>query len=97
MDDETNEQFEKLHAFLFDRVYTNSKAKREERKVDGILMGIFEHIKANPNCLPKEYNVIVERDGLERAIIDHIAGMSDHYAVEVYSKYFIPKSWELDV
>lgn len=97
MDAETNEQFEKLHAFLFDRVYKNPKAKSEESKVDGILMGIYEHIKANPNCLPKEYNVIVERDGFERAILDHIAGMSDHYAVEVYSKYFIPKSWELDV
>lgn len=97
MDDETSQNFNALHEFLFDRVYTNPIAKSEESKVEGILVGIFEHIKKNPEKLPTEYNVIVESEGLDRAILDHIAGMSDHYAVEVYNQYFIPKCWALDV
>lgn len=97
MDDETAQSFNELHRFLFDTVYTNPVAKGEESKVAGILTGIFEHIKQNPNKLPAEYNIIVEQEGLERAILDHIAGMTDHYAVEVYNQYFIPKSWAMDV
>ena len=97
MDDETNEQFEKLHDFLFERVYKNPKAKSEESKVDDILIGIYEHIKKNPQHLPEEYKVVAQRDGFERAILDHIAGMTDHYAVEVYKQFFIPKSWALDI
>lgn len=97
MDEETARSFNELHRFLFDKVYTNPVAKGEESKVSGILTGIFEHIRSNPNKLPAEYNVIVEQEGLERAILDHIAGMTDHYAVEVYNQYFIPKSWAMDV
>ena len=97
MDSEIWEQFDKLHSFLFERVYTNPIAKGEESKVAGILTGIYEHIIKNPNKLPAEYNVIVESEGLERAVLDHIAGMTDHYAIEVYKQFFIPKSWALDV
>lgn len=97
MDAETQTQFDRLHDFLFERVYKNPVAKGEESKVDGILTGIYEYIKKNPNRLPTEYSVVVERDGLDRAILDHIAGMTDHYAIEVYQRFFIPKSWALDV
>lgn len=97
MDSETERQFNSLHDFLFDRVYTNPVAKGEESKVAGVLTGIYEHIKKNPNKLPAEYKTIVETEGLDRAILDHIAGMTDHYAIEVYKQYFIPKSWAMDV
>ncbi len=97
MDFEILEQFDKLHNFLFERVYTNPIAKGEESKVAGILTGIYEHIIKNPDKLPSEYNVVVETEGLERAVLDHIAGMTDHYATQVYKQFFIPKSWTMDV
>lgn len=97
MDSETSAQFDKLHSFLFERVYTNPVAKGEESKVDGILIGIYEYIKKNPDKLPDEYKTIVDSEGLDRAILDHIAGMTDHYAIEVYKQFFIPKSWAMDV
>ncbi len=97
MDETTQNAFDRLHEFLFERVYKNPIAKGEESKVDGILIGLFEYFKKNPNRLPLEYGRLVEREGLDRAIIDHIAGMTDHYAVEMYKQFFIPKSWALDV
>ncbi len=97
MDSQTDHYFHKLHDFLFERVYTNPIAKGEESKVSGILTGIYEHIKKNPHKLPEEFKVIVETEGLDRAILDHIAGMTDHYAIEVYKQFFIPKSWAMDV
>ena len=97
MDETIKKSFDLLHDFLFDRVYTNPLAKGEESKVFGILNGIYEYILKNPSRLPEEYNPIVEREGLSRAIIDHIAGMTDHYALQIYKQYFIPKSWELEM
>ena len=34
-------------------------------------------------------------EGYERAACDYIAGMTDHYAVSLFSTIFIPKSWNL--
>ena len=96
-DNEMTAQFDKLHSFLFERVYTNPIAKGEESKVAGILIGIYEHIIKNPNKLPAEYNGIVETEGFERAVLDYIAGMTDHYATQVYKQFYIPKFWAMDV
>ena len=43
----------------------------------------------------EEYQRIIETDGLDRAICDYIAGMTDHYAVTVYSNIYIPKGWSI--
>jgi len=88
-------QFDKLHTFLFESVYRNPKAKSEENKVDGIIEGLFEYYMHNPeNKLSEEYLKIGERDGYERAVIDYIAGMTDHFAIMKFSEIYIPKSWE---
>lgn len=93
MDRETEQQFERLHDFLFERVYTNPVAKGEESKVSGVLSGIYRYITEHPKELPVEYGVIAEREGFSRAVVDYIAGMTDHYATEAYKRFFIPKAW----
>ena len=37
----------------------------------------------------------VEDDSKERVIADYIAGMTDHYAITVYSDMYIPKAWQI--
>ena len=37
----------------------------------------------------------IEFDGVERVVCDYIAGMTDHYAVTVYSNIYIPKGWSI--
>lgn len=96
MDSECKEVSDRLHAFLFDRVYTNPLAKGEESKVYGIVNGIYSYILNKPEELPPEYGIIVEREGMERAIVDYIAGMTDHYAIEVYKHFYVPKFWASD-
>lgn len=95
MDPLTFEMYNKLHQFLFENVYFNSKCKSEESKVQGIVSGLYEYYLKNPNALPKDLLFIVEKDGIENAVIDHIAGMTDIYAVSKYSDIYIPKSWGL--
>ncbi len=94
MDDTTANAYESLHKFLFDKVYRNPIVKAEETKVDGIVSGIYEYLVKNPDKLDNEYNIIREREGIERAAADYIAGMTDHFAVMTYSNIYIPKEWK---
>ena len=93
MDAATQEAFDRLHAFMFEAVYHNPVAKGEERKVDGLIEQMFTHFVAHPEQLPREYAAICESEGAPRAVCDYIAGMTDNYALDVYSWLFIPRSW----
>ncbi|MGI6279178.1 MAG: deoxyguanosinetriphosphate triphosphohydrolase [Acutalibacteraceae bacterium] len=95
MDEITYKYYEMLHDFLFDAVYTNPVAKSEERKVLGIIEGLFKYLIKNPEKMGDEYKLIWETEGKERAVVDYIAGMTDHYAITVYSDIYIPKAWSI--
>ncbi|MDO4608668.1 MAG: deoxyguanosinetriphosphate triphosphohydrolase [Clostridia bacterium] len=95
MDDTTNAAYEALHKFLFDTVYRNPIVKHEETKVDGMIGGIYDYFIKNPDKLSDEYDIIREHEGIERAVTDYIAGMTDHFAIATYSNIYIPKEWKI--
>ena len=82
-----------LRAFMFEHVYRNPVAKGEESKAQEMLLHLLEHYCRGPDRLPQEFQDIREREGVERAVCDYIAGMTDKYAVEKFSDAFIPISW----
>ena len=93
MSGEMNEIYELFHSFMYERVYYNPVAKGEESKVKGIISGIYEYYVNHSDKLPDDYKKIADRDGLQRAVCDYVAGMTDKYALEVYSNIFIPMAW----
>lgn len=95
MDPETQVAFDRLHDFMFDAVYVNPVAKREEGKVDGFVDRLFAYFLSHPDRLPSEYTAVREQEGVARAVCDYIAGMTDNYALEVYRGLFIPSGWTL--
>ncbi len=95
MDEGTEKYYDMLHEFLFDAVYRNPIAKAEEVKVFGIIEGIFNALYKNPEKMGKEFLTYLEKDSKERVIADYIAGMTDHYAITVYSDIYIPRSWQI--
>jgi len=95
MSDAMADVFDRFHNFMFDAVYRNPTVKGEERKVSGILEGIFAHFVKHPEELPPEFREIAHRDGLERAVCDYVAGMTDGYAMEVYGALFLPAAWRV--
>ena len=46
-----------------------------------------------PDALPEEYQRIAQQEDIDRAVCDYISGMSDGYAVDLYTELFIPKGW----
>lgn len=95
MDSETEKYYDMLHEFLFEAVYKNPAAKSEETKVFGIMEGLFDYYLKNTSEMTDEYKSVCESEGPERAAADYIAGMTDHYAVTVYSNIYIPKFWKI--
>ena len=90
---EMGEAMLRLNEFMFRAVYLNPVAKGEEGKAQKLISSLFEYYMKHPDKISDEYVEIWQTEGLERAVCDYIAGMTDAYAVETYQDLFIPKSW----
>lgn len=91
MSDEVLQATLKLREFLFEAVYENPRATAEFEKATGILGGLWEKIKARPEAYLDE--TTIEKEGLDAAARDFLAGMTDRYAVSLFEELFVPKSW----
>jgi dGTPase len=80
-----------MRSFLFDSVYENETATTEFSKASGILGGLWEKVRGRPQEFLDA--AIVEKDGLDMAARDFLAGMTDRFAVTLYERLFIPKPW----
>ncbi|MBQ4544324.1 MAG: deoxyguanosinetriphosphate triphosphohydrolase [Oscillospiraceae bacterium] len=93
MSPEVHEAMMGLRKFMFERVYRADYALRQEEKVRGMIAKLFEYYIRDVDRLPEEYRDIAERDGADIAVCDHIACMTDRYALNKYSELFLPISW----
>ena len=82
-----------LKDFMFANVYTNPIAKGEEGRAQEMLRRLFEYFQKDPDKLPEDFQAIRAGEGVDRAVCDYIAGMTDPFAVETFEEIFIPKAW----
>ncbi len=82
-----------LRDFMFEAVYRNPVAKGQESKAQNMLRMLFEYYLKNPDDLPGDFQTIRYQESVERAACDYIAGMTDNYAVEMFSELTLPKAW----
>lgn len=94
MDPDIQEAFDKLNDFMYKYVYLNPYAKAEEKKVPYLISALYQYLRT-PENLPVDMNYIAEQDGFERAACDYIAGMTDHFAIQLFQDIFVPKSWNI--
>jgi dGTPase len=92
-----------LRTFLFERVYLSGDAKREEPRARHLVMELFGYYMEHPEELPIEQ--VPPRDAgkapcgveqgpeLAQAVCDHIAGMTDRYAIRTFEQIFVPRIW----
>ena len=90
---EVGEAMLALKDFMFASVYTNPLAKGEEGKAQKMLQAMFEYYCEKPDELPDDFQNIRMEEGVERAVCDYIAGMTDPYAVQKFEELFIPMGW----
>ena len=80
-----------LKDFLYHNMYRHYRVVRMSAKADMILSRLFDTFLNNPKLMPTHIQEMTEEKGLEVAICDYIAGMTDRYAVEQYQKLFDPE------
>ncbi|MCX6543542.1 MAG: deoxyguanosinetriphosphate triphosphohydrolase [Acidobacteria bacterium] len=80
-----------LRSFLYATVYENQLSTAEFKKAAGILGGLWEKVREQPERFLD--GPTLERDGLDVAASDFLAGMTDRYAVALFEHLFIPKPW----
>ena len=97
MSEEIDEAMQGLRKFMFENVYRNPVAKREESKAVEMVQNLYTYYMEHVERLPEEYLKLMEQNGdsKEQIICDYIAGMTDNYAVKVFQEIFIPESWKI--
>ena len=93
MTPEVGEAMDKLRTFLFETVYLNPIAKGEENKAKDMLAFLFEYFVKHPEKMPELYVRNIGEESVERCVCDYISGMTDRYAIDLYSELFIPRVW----
>ena len=81
-----------LRSFLFDKVYTSYQVMREVYKARHLVEDLFNYFVRHYDEVPAEYRALAGDDPL-RAVTDHVAGMTDRYAINFFEDMFVPKSW----
>jgi dGTPase len=59
-------------------------------KAERVINDLFNAYRKDPDILPRHFQALIDKLGLERTICDYIAGMTDRYAVEEHQKLFDP-------
>ena len=95
MDDASFKAMIALRSFMFENLYFNPTCKSEEIKAVRMIQMLFDYYMENPDELPEENIKVMERysESLQRAVCDHISGMTDYYSVSVFKDIFIPQFW----
>lgn len=90
MDKSHAEQLMALREFMFENVYNSNSVKKEEDlvKVELVITSLYNYYLHNPVQLPTDLYELGKSEGMEVAVKDHIAGMTDRYALNIYKDIF---------
>ena len=97
MSEEVEEAMKGLRNFMFENVYRNPVAKREESKAIEMVKRLYNYYLEHTELVPEEFMrlCVINGDSKEQIICDYIAGMTDNYAVKTFQEIFVPESWNI--
>lgn len=81
---------EQLKDFLYANLYSHHRVIRMSVKAKRFLQQLFESYTAHPMQLPPSVQARIPIRGLQRAVADYIAGMTDRYALQEWERLFDP-------
>ena len=97
MSPDIQEGMMELRAIMFQNVYTNPAAKKEEQKAVQMLSQLYGYYNEHPEAMSREYQDLINFRGVPKyqAVCDYLSGMTDQFSMEKFRELFIPKSWEV--
>ncbi len=92
MDEDVREATNALRNYLYGEVYPSAPIHNEVTKAKKIIHELYHHLVAHPETYIEGHPT---DDPVERKVVDVIAGMTDHYALQLYQTLFFPETWAL--
>ena len=86
--DEMAAEQQELKQFLRVNLYQHYQVARMASKARRIVADLFAAFQAEPRMLPPQYRDSADGAGVQRAIADYIAGMTDRYAIREHRRLF---------
>lgn len=86
---EVKEAMNALRDYLYKEVYPRPEISREIVKAKNIVRSLYEYLLADPSEEVPEG----DDEPLERRVVDAVASMTDHYALQLYQRLFFPDAW----
>lgn len=94
MSQEVGEAMRDLRALMFENVYNNPVAKKEDGKAGRMLQEMYLYYIKYPQKMSREYQQLIQRgETTERVVCDYISGMTDQYAMAKFKEIFVPSAW----
>lgn len=81
---------QQLRDFLFANMYQHYRVVRMQTKAERFTEELFRTYVEKPEVLPPKVQMRAREGDLHRTISDYLAGMTDRFALQEYSKLFDP-------
>jgi dGTPase len=72
--------------FLYENLYLCPDLRRAHQQATTVVLDLFGVWMADPCLLPPAYFSQVEEQGAPRVIADYLAGMTDHFVLEMHRR-----------
>ncbi|QOX62583.1 deoxyguanosinetriphosphate triphosphohydrolase [Anoxybacterium hadale] len=95
MSEECRFYMDKLRNYMFENVYHSRIVKKDEEldKIKNMIFSLYNYYESNIQALPEERRDMIDEFGVDEVVKDHIAGMTDRYALNLFHELFVPKGW----
>jgi dGTPase len=75
-------ELSELEHFLLDNFYRHPSLLETAKQVEQWLTKLFRNLCKNPQSMPRYFQRFIETQGLQRAVCDYIAGMTDRFCLK---------------
>lgn len=91
MSEEIGGAMMELRTFMFSHVYNNTSDLEMDRRARHVIDHLFAYYMQHTELLPETYARQRDRFGIQQAVADYVAGMTDRYAIADFERAFVPK------
>jgi dGTPase len=74
-------------SYLYTHFYNSPGMEEEHERAADVVQGLFAALMDDPTLLPADHQAQIPTEGLARTVADYIAGMTDSYIEQLWSKY----------
>lgn len=97
MSGECAQALKELRQFMFTNVYLNPIAKGEEIKAEQMLGQLYNYYMDHVELLPPKFLKMMDAgEEKGRVVCDFISGMTDQFAINRFSEFYLPEAWQVD-